>query len=144
MFRKRPVRGLTTAMQWAWEDDEDIDLEHHVRHSSLPHPGRIRELLALTSRLHGTLLDRQRPLWEMHLIEGLADGRFAVYTKLHHSLMDGVSGLRLLERSLSTDPADRDNTLGCDGWIAFWFEPMLSHSHLRFSEVLERSTASWL
>ncbi len=107
-FRKRPYRGLSTAGQWAWRDDEQIDLEHHVRHSSLPYPGRIRELLALTSRLHGTLLDRQRPLWEMHLIEGLADGRFAVYTKLHHALMDGVSGLRLLERSLSTDPDARD------------------------------------
>lgn len=107
-FRKRPVRGLTTAGQWAWRDDETIDLEHHIRHSSLPHPGRIRELLALASRLHSTLLDRQRPLWEMHLIEGLGDGRFAVYTKLHHALMDGVSGLRLLERSLSTDPEARD------------------------------------
>lgn len=108
VFRKRPVRGFGTAGQWAWRDDEEIDLEHHVRHSSLPRPGRIRELLALSSRLHSSLLDRQRPLWEMHLIEGLADGRFAVYTKLHHALMDGVSGLRLLERSLSTDPADRD------------------------------------
>lgn len=108
VFRKRPVRGLGTAGQWAWRDDEAIDLEHHVRHSALPRPGRIRELLALSSRLHGTLLDRQRPLWEMHLIEGLADGRFAVYTKLHHALMDGVSGLRLLERSLSTDPDARD------------------------------------
>jgi WS/DGAT/MGAT family acyltransferase len=111
LFRKRPVRGLGTAGQWAWRDDEAIDLEHHVRHSSLPRPGRIRELLALSSRLHGTLLDRQRPLWEMHLIEGLADGRFAVYTKLHHALMDGVSGLRLLERSLSTDPDARDTPM---------------------------------
>ena len=47
-------------------------------------PGRVRELLELTSRLHGTLLDRHRPLWEMHLIEGLDDGRFALYTKIHH------------------------------------------------------------
>ena len=108
LFRKRPVRGLSTAGQWAWEDDAGIDLEHHVRHSSLPKPGRVRELLALTSRLHSTLLDRQRPLWEMHLIEGLEDGRFAVYTKIHHALLDGISGLRLLERSLSTDPDERD------------------------------------
>ena len=99
LFRKRLTRGVGTLGQWAWEEDE-VDLEHHVRHSSLPKPGRMRELLALTSRLHGTLLDRQRPLWEMHLIEGLEDGRFAVYTKIHHALLDGVSGLRLLERSL--------------------------------------------
>jgi diacylglycerol O-acyltransferase len=107
MFRKRPYRGLSTLGQWAWADDREIDLEHHIRHSALPRPGRIRELLALTSRLHGTLLDRHRPLWETHLIEGLADGRFAVYSKTHHALMDGVSGLRLMERSLSTDPAAR-------------------------------------
>jgi WS/DGAT/MGAT family acyltransferase len=107
-FRRRPHRSLTTLGQWTWVDDPEIDLEHHVRHSALPPPGRIRELLALVSRLHGTLLDRHRPLWEAHLIEGLADGRFAVYTKLHHSLMDGVSGLRLLERTLSTDADARD------------------------------------
>jgi diacylglycerol O-acyltransferase len=110
-FRKRPVRGFATAGQWSWEEDEAIDLEHHVRHSALPRPGRIRELLALTSRLHGTPLDRQRPLWEAHLIEGLADGRFAVYTKLHHALMDGISAARLMERSLSTDPDRRDTPM---------------------------------
>ena len=107
-FRRRPHRSIGTLGQWTWVDDQDIDLEHHIRHSALPPPGRIRELLALVSRLHGTLLDRHRPLWEAHLIEGLADGRFAVYTKLHHSLMDGVSGLRLLERTLSTEPDARD------------------------------------
>jgi len=106
-FRRRPHRSLTTLGQWTWVDDRDIDLEHHIRHSALPPPGRIRELLALVSRLHGTLLDRHRPLWEVHLIEGLNDGRFAVYTKLHHALMDGVSGLRLLERTLTTDPDSR-------------------------------------
>ncbi|MDQ1712394.1 MAG: diacylglycerol O-acyltransferase / wax synthase [Frankiaceae bacterium] len=104
MFRRRPYRGLATLGQWAWAEDDEIDLEHHIRHSALPRPGRIRELLALASRLHGTLLDRHRPLWETHLIEGLNDGRFAVYSKTHHALMDGVSALRLMERSLSTDP----------------------------------------
>ncbi len=107
IFRRRPYRSWTTAGQWAWIDDDDVDLEHHVRHSALPEPGRVRELLALTSRLHGTLLDRQRPLWEMHVIEGLTENRFAVYTKLHHSLMDGISGLRLLQRTLSPDPDNR-------------------------------------
>jgi diacylglycerol O-acyltransferase / wax synthase len=108
MFRKRAYRSVTTLGQWAWQEDHDIDLEHHLRHSALPRPGRIRELLALTSRLHSTLLDRQRPLWEMYLIEGLRDGRFAVYFKVHHSLMDGVSGLRLMQSVLSTDPDDRE------------------------------------
>ena len=107
LFRRRPYRSWSTLGQWSWIDDADIDLEHHVRHSGLPQPGRVRELLALVSRLHGTLLDRQRPLWEMHVIEGLTDNRFAVYTKLHHALMDGVSGLRLLQKTLSEDPEDR-------------------------------------
>jgi len=108
LFRKRPYRSPLTLGQWAWREDDDIDLEHHVRHSALPEPGRVRELLALTSRLHGTLLDRKRPLWEAHLIEGLEGNRFAVYTKLHHALMDGISAQRLLQRSLSTDPDARD------------------------------------
>jgi WS/DGAT/MGAT family acyltransferase len=89
-----------------------VDLEHHIRHSALPAPGRVRELLALVSRLHSTLLDRQRPLWEVHLIEGLEGNRFAVYSKLHHAVMDGVSGMRLLQRALSPDP-DSDQP-------AFW------------------------
>src|SRR5947209_2796512 len=105
LFRRRPYRSLTTLGQWGWTDDVDVDLEHHVRHSALPQPGRVRELLALVSRLHSTLLDRHRPLWEVHLIEGLEGNRFAVYTKLHHSVMDGVSGMRLLQRALSPDPA---------------------------------------
>src|SRR3954453_12373664 len=101
LFRRRPYRSLTTLGQWGWTDDADVDLEHHVRHSALPQPGRIREPLALVSRLHSTLLDRHRPLWEVHLIEGLEGNRFAVYSKLHHSVMDGVSGMRLLQRALS-------------------------------------------
>lgn len=111
VFRKRPHRSPLTLGQWTWVEDDEIDLEHHVRHSALPEPGRVRELLALTSRLHGTLLDRKRPLWEAHLIEGLEGDRFAVYTKLHHAMMDGVSAMRLLTSSLSTDPAARDVTL---------------------------------
>jgi diacylglycerol O-acyltransferase / wax synthase len=106
-FKKRLHRSVTTLGQWSWVEDDDVDLEHHVRLSALPRPGRVRELLALVSRLHGTLLDRSRPLWEAHLIEGLEGDRFAVYTKVHHAMMDGVSAMRLLERSLSTDPEER-------------------------------------
>ena len=105
LFRKRPYRSLRTAGQWAWEDDDQLDLEYHVRHSALPRPGRVRELLAVGGQWHGSLLDRQRPLWELHVVEGLTEGRFAIYTKVHHAMVDGVSALRLLERSLSTDPA---------------------------------------
>jgi diacylglycerol O-acyltransferase / wax synthase len=108
LFRKRARRSLSSLGQWSWEIDRAFDLEHHVRRSALPQPGRVLELLALCSRLHSSLLDRHRPLWEMHLVEGLADGRFAIYTKTHHALVDGVSGLRLLARSLSADSAEMD------------------------------------
>ena len=89
-------------------EDRDIDLDYHVRHSALPHPGGQRELGILVSRLHSHQLDVHRPLWEAHLIEGLEGNRFALYTKIHHSLIDGVSGMRLLLRGLSTDPDERD------------------------------------
>ena len=78
-----------------WERDPDLDLDYHVRHSALPKPGRYRELFALVSRLHSTLLDRNRPLWEAYLIEGLKNRQFAVYTKLHHATIDGVAGVQL-------------------------------------------------
>ena len=89
-------------------EDEQFDIEHHVRHSALPEPGRVRELLELCSRLHSTRLAWERPLWEAHLIEGLRDGRVAIYTKTHHSLVDGISAMRLLQSVMSTDPDERD------------------------------------
>jgi diacylglycerol O-acyltransferase / wax synthase len=91
-FRRRPATPGPLIGATRWHHDEDIDLEYHVRLSALPRPGRVRELLTLVSQLHGTLLDRHRPLWEFHLIEGLADGRFAIYYKVHHALVDGVRG----------------------------------------------------
>ncbi|KEZ78761.1 WS/DGAT/MGAT family O-acyltransferase [Salinisphaera hydrothermalis] len=87
-----------------WIEDQDFDMEYHVRHLALPEPGAIRDLLALVSMLHGALLDRARPLWEVYFIEGVTDNRFAVYTKFHHSMMDGISAMRVLRRFLSIDP----------------------------------------
>ncbi|KMO84470.1 wax ester/triacylglycerol synthase family O-acyltransferase [Mycolicibacterium chubuense] len=107
-FRQRPAVALGGITNLAWAFDDAVDLDYHVRRSALPAPGRVRELLELTSRLHGTLLDRHRPLWEMHVIEGLDDGRFAIYTKMHHGVVDGVSALNLLQGSLSLDAADAD------------------------------------
>lgn len=107
LFLKHPRRGPRTLGQFVWENDEHLDIDHHVRHSALPKPGRIRELLDLVSRLHSTRLDWSRPLWEAHLIEGLRDGRVAMYTKTHHALVDGVSAMRLVQSVLSTDPDQR-------------------------------------
>ena len=108
LFLKRPQRSLKAAGQLVWVEDEQFDIEFHVRHSALPKPGRVRELLELCSRLHGQRLARERPLWEAHVIEGLRDGRVAMYTKTHHALVDGVSAMRLLQSVLTTDPERRD------------------------------------
>jgi diacylglycerol O-acyltransferase len=89
-----------------WERDEHIDMEYHVRHSALPSPGRYRELFVLASRLHTTLLDRTRPLWELHLIEGLQGRQFAVYNKIHHAAIDGIGGMHLTQAMCTEDPKD--------------------------------------
>jgi diacylglycerol O-acyltransferase len=107
-FRKHPGRLLGGIANVAWAFDDEVDIDYHLRRSVVPRPGRIRELLELTSRWHGTLLDRHRPLWETHLVEGLEDGRFAIYTKIHHALLDGISAQRLTIRSMSTEPDDRE------------------------------------
>ncbi|MGH8528820.1 MAG: WS/DGAT/MGAT family O-acyltransferase [Nevskiales bacterium] len=93
---------------WLWREDEQFDLDHHFRHLALPQPGRIRELLAMTSRLHGSLMDRSRPLWETNVIEGLHDGRFAIFSKVHHAMFDGVAATREARKALSEDPGERD------------------------------------
>lgn len=93
---------------YSWEVDDDPDLLWHVRHLALPRPGRIRELLSLVSRLHTPPLDRHRPMWEAHFIEGLADGRVALYFRASHALMDGVAAMRQLLTAFSPDPGERD------------------------------------
>jgi diacylglycerol O-acyltransferase len=107
-FRKHPATIFGGIANVAWSFDDEVDLDYHLRRSALPAPGRVRDLLELTSRLHSTLLDRHRPLWEAHLVEGLNDDRFAVYVKFHHALIDGVSALKLTHRTLSTDPDDSE------------------------------------
>ena len=85
-----------------WVEDDEIDLEAHLRHTALPFPGGERELGELIARLHSQPLDLSRPPWECTLIEGLDGGRFAIYIKMHHSLIDGVSGVKLLQRVMAT------------------------------------------
>lgn len=91
---------------WFWTEDTEFDLESHFHHMSLPRPGRIRELLALVSKLHGNLMDRTKPLWEVYLIDGLEDGRVAVYTKVHHALVDGMAAMRLFNKSTADNPEE--------------------------------------
>lgn len=95
----------------SWVTDKDFDFDYHVRRSALASPGDERELGVLVSRLHSNHLDLTRPPWELHVIEGLEGGRFAMYMKIHHALVDGYSAMRMLGRSLSTDPQDRNTRM---------------------------------
>ena len=93
-----------------WEVIDNVDLDWHVRHVALPKPGGTRELMNLVARLHATRLDRSRPLWEFYLIEGLAKNRFAMYFKIHHAYMDGLSMSRRITRTLNADAEDASLT----------------------------------
>lgn len=107
-FNHRLARPYGLLGTYSWTEDDQVDLDYHLRLSALPSPGRVRELLVLVSRLHSTPLDRHRPLWEVHLVEGLQGGRFAVYAKFHHSMFDGVGAMRMMRRIFSSDPDERD------------------------------------
>jgi WS/DGAT/MGAT family acyltransferase len=90
-----------------WQEVERIDPRHHVLHIALPPPGSDEQLHELIADLHAPMLERHRPGWKVYVIEGLADGRFAIYHKVHHALVDGESGMAILRRSLADSPRDR-------------------------------------
>jgi diacylglycerol O-acyltransferase / wax synthase len=94
-FNKNPAH--------TWIEADDIDMEYHVRHAALPWPGGERELGELVGRLHSAPIDLARPPWECTIIEGLEGNRFALFIKMHHSLIDGVSGVKLLHKAMATD-----------------------------------------
>ena len=91
-----------------WIDDPDFDIEYHIRELALPRPGSDAQLTEQVARLHARPLDRSRPLWEIYLITGLARRRAAVYTKIHHAAIDGVSGAELLTVLLDLTPDGRE------------------------------------
>lgn len=105
-WNQRLRAGRFRSMAAEWELLDEIDVDYHFRHSALPAPGGELELGTLTSRLHSHPIDFERPPWECHLIEGLSGRRFAMYLKVHHSLLDGVAGMKLLARALATDPEE--------------------------------------
>ncbi len=93
-----------------WIDDDDFKLDYHLRHTALPHPGSVRQLKRLSARIMEQPLDRTRPLWEMWLVEGLEGDRFAVISKVHHCMIDGVSGSDLLKILMSPTPEQEIET----------------------------------
>ena len=91
-----------------WIEDDDIDLDHHIRSLTLRRPGTRQQLDQLIARLHSSLLDRSRPLWEMYIIEGLEDGRVAFYSKMHHSGIDGKAGTEMTKVMYDVTPVPRE------------------------------------
>jgi WS/DGAT/MGAT family acyltransferase len=90
-----------------WIEDDDVDLDYHIRHTVLPKPGTQAQLEALAARLHSSLLDRSRPLWEFYVIEGLGDGTIGFYAKVHHAAIDGQAGVALGNAMLDVTPVPR-------------------------------------
>ncbi len=92
-----------------WVDDPDFDIDFHVRRSGLPKPGSDAALLELVGRLMSRPLDRHRPLWELYVVDGLSDGRFAVISKTHHAMVDGIGALDIGQVILDVTPTPRES-----------------------------------
>lgn len=90
-----------------WVEDEDVDIDYHVRHVTLPRPGTNRQLQQYVARLHSTLLDRSRPLWEFFVIDGLQSGQVGLYIKVHHAGIDGQAGVALGKAVFDMAPTGR-------------------------------------
>jgi WS/DGAT/MGAT family acyltransferase len=110
VFQRRLVEVPFHLSHPVWVDDPDFDIDYHVRLAAVPKPGGLRELAELAGDIAGRPLDRARPLWEMWVVEGLADDHIGLITKMHHSTVDGVSGAELLSIlfDLEPDPPPRD------------------------------------
>lgn len=115
-FRRRLVTVPLDLDRPYWIDDPHFDLSFHLRHIAVPPPGSPNDVAELVARIHERPLDRTRPLWEMYLIEGLADGRVATYTKIHHAAVDGVSGAEILTTLLDPEPEGRAITPAPTAW----------------------------
>ena len=105
-YHERPVRPLLDLDWPRWEPDPTFEVRRHLRHVAVPAPGGERELHALVDEVFSTRLDPRRPLWETYLVDGLADGRSAMICKVHHAMIDGVSGAQVLEAMADPIPED--------------------------------------
>ena len=108
LFRRRLAEVPFGFDQPYWVEDPAFDIEFHVRELALSAPGDDRQLADQAARLHARPLDRRRPLWEIYLIAGLSGGRMAIYSKVHHAAIDGVSGNDILAALLDLTPEGRD------------------------------------
>jgi len=120
-----------------WVDDDAFDLGYHVRHASLPRPGGERQLQRRCAEILERPLDRRRPLWEMWVIEGLSEDRFALLAKVHHCMVDGIAGVELLAATLGTEPCETLEPI--EPWAP---RPLPSDRELFTDEVRRRTRAS--
>ena len=101
-----------------WVDDPHLNLDYHVRQSALPAPGSEEQLRNLAARVFSQQLDRSKPLWELWLVEGLHDGRFAIVGKSHHALVDGVSGVDITTVLFDLDAEPQGSPGSAPPWLA--------------------------
>ncbi|MDR3661333.1 MAG: wax ester/triacylglycerol synthase family O-acyltransferase [Mycobacterium sp.] len=106
-FRRHPHVGFDTAGLWVWRIDDGIDMRDHLECRTLPAGAGREALWKLVSELHSEPLVRSRPMWSAYLIDGLEGDRFALYIKVHHTLIDGVAGMKMIGHALSADPDGR-------------------------------------
>ena len=118
-----------------WVDDPHLNLEYHVRHTSLPAPGSEEQLRNLAARLFSQQLDRSKPLWEMWLVEGLADGGFAIVAKTHHCMVDGVSGVDITTVLFDLEKSPESPPTPLEKWVP---DPEPTGSQLLAEAVVER------
>ena len=121
-----------------WVDDPHFNVRYHVRHTALPHPGDDEQLARLVGRLMSQQLDRAKPLWELWLVEGLQDDRFALVGKTHHALVDGISGVDITTVLFDTAPDPAPVPGPREPWAA---RPLPTSAQLLAEALLERSTA---
>jgi diacylglycerol O-acyltransferase len=105
-FRRKLHDSLLNIDHPVWVEDEDFDVDHHLHRVGLPEPGGDRELAELCGHLASQPIDRSMPLWQMYVIEGLRDGQFAVFAKMHHSTVDGVTGANMVSQLCTLTPDD--------------------------------------
>src|SRR5437764_10152742 len=115
-YRQKLATPPLEAGRPLWVDDPDFNLEYHVRHTALPAPGTEEQLFLLASRIASQPLDRAKPLWENWLVEGLEDDRFALISKTHHSLVDGISGVDLATVLLDLQPSPPRPSENLEPW----------------------------
>jgi len=120
-----------------WVDDPHFNAGFHVRHTALPRPGGEQELKRLAGRLFSQSLDRSRPLWEIWLVEGVADGRFALLFKTHHALVDGISGVDIATVLFDASPDPAPVAPPDHEWVP---RPLPSDAQLLADALLERAT----